>query len=75
MTLSATQAKCKGPSYDPNGRSYQPLYRERELNHCPGCGRTHWIVGRISAECAFCATALPFAAPTLFSALPAVAND
>ena len=27
----------------------------------PGCGRTHWIIGRISAECAFCATALPLA--------------
>jgi hypothetical protein len=26
---------------------------------CPGCGRTHWLVGRSTAECAFCATALP----------------
>jgi hypothetical protein len=31
------------------------------VNHCPGCGRTHWIIGRVSAECAFCATALPLA--------------
>jgi hypothetical protein len=25
----------------------------------PGCGRTHWLIGRLSAECAFCSTALP----------------
>ena len=43
------------------GRGYHVVYREQEVNHCPGCGRTHWIVGRISAECAFCATALPLA--------------
>jgi hypothetical protein len=75
MTLSATQVKSRGSSHDPSGRSYQPLYRAREVNHCPGCGRAHWIVGRISAECAFCATALPFAAPAMFSALPVGAND
>ncbi|MCJ7420999.1 hypothetical protein [Sphingomicrobium astaxanthinifaciens] len=41
------------------GRGYYAVYREAEINHCPGCGRTHWLVGRTSAECAFCATALP----------------
>ena len=30
-----------------------------EVNHCPGCGRSHWYVGRLSAECGFCGTALP----------------
>ena len=40
-------------------RGYTPIYREHAVNHCPGCGRTHWYVGRTSAECAFCATALP----------------
>lgn len=40
-------------------RGYGACYLEGEVNHCPGCGRTHWIVGRLSAECAFCATALP----------------
>ena len=43
------------------GRGYHAVYREHEVNHCPGCGRTHWIIGRMSAECAFCATALPLA--------------
>ena len=41
------------------GRGYHAVYREHEVNHCPGCGRTHWLIGRMSAECAFCATALP----------------
>jgi len=42
-------------------RGYYAVYRDHEVNHCPGCGRMHWIIGRVSAECAFCATALPLA--------------
>ncbi|MGZ2412505.1 hypothetical protein ACUXST_001934 [Sphingomonas sp. F9_3S_D5_B_2] len=45
----------------PFERGYHAVYREHEVNHCPGCGRTHWLIGRVSAECAFCATALPLA--------------
>jgi len=41
---------------------YRVAYRPLEANHCPGCGKTHWIIGRTTAECAFCATALPLAA-------------
>ena len=48
-------------NYDPTQRGYHAVYREQQVNHCPGCGRTHWIIGRVSAECAFCATALPLA--------------
>ncbi len=47
--------------HDPQQRGYCIQYRENEVNHCPGCGRTHWFVGRVSAECGFCATALPLA--------------
>ncbi len=43
-------------------RGYHIMYRENETNRCPGCGHTHWIIGRIMAECAFCATALPMEA-------------
>lgn len=73
--MSAIQAKGRYFNCDPSNRGYLPLYRERELNHCPGCGRTQWIVGRVSAECAFCATALPFAAPAIAGLIPRVAND
>lgn len=45
----------------PQARGYHAIYREHEVNHCPGCGRTHWHIGRQLAECAFCATALPLA--------------
>lgn len=48
-------------AHDPAGRGYHAVYRENEINHCPGCGRTHWYVGRFSAECGFCSTALPLA--------------
>lgn len=44
---------------DPGARGYHATYHEHETNHCPGCGRTQWIIGRVSAECAFCSTALP----------------
>ena len=46
-------------TFDNNMRGYHAVYRENEVNHCPGCGRTHWYVGRMLAECAFCSTALP----------------
>ena len=48
-----------GKQFDPAQRGYHAVYRENEVNHCPGCGRTHWFVGRTLAECGFCATALP----------------
>jgi hypothetical protein len=40
---------------------FRPLYHADTVNHCPGCGRTHWHIGRATAECAFCETALPLA--------------
>ena len=40
--------------FNPNARGYHAVYRDGEVNHCPGCGRTHWLIGRMSAECAFC---------------------
>lgn len=46
---------------DLSRRGYHAVYRDNEVNHCPGCGRTHWHIGRSLAECAFCATALPLA--------------
>ena len=45
--------------FNPANRGYHAVYRENEINRCPGCGRTHWFVGRTLAECGFCATALP----------------
>ena len=45
-------------------RGYSVVYREDEVNHCPGCGRTHWYIGRLSAQCGFCETALPLIAAT-----------
>ena len=43
----------------PADRGYHVAYRDGEVNYCPGCGRSHWYIGRATAECAFCATALP----------------
>lgn len=45
--------------FDPAARGFHAVYRANEVNHCPGCGRTHWLIGRLMAECAFCGTALP----------------
>lgn len=56
-------ARAKAPVVPPcaTPRGYLVQYHRDETNHCPGCSRTHWLVGRISAECAFCGTALPLA--------------
>lgn len=43
-------------------RGNHVAYHQGEVNHCPGCGRSNWYVGRMNAECAFCATAIPIAA-------------
>ncbi len=56
-----------GQAYHLAGRGYHAVYRESEVNHCPGCGRTHWIIGRMSAECAFCSTALQLAEASMRS--------
>lgn len=32
--------------------------------HCPGCGQRQWWVGRATADCAVCATALIIALET-----------
>lgn len=52
---------ARGLSFDLSARGYQVLFRPNEANHCPGCGRSQWMVGRITAECVFCHTALPLA--------------
>lgn len=70
-------------AFDPHSRGYHAVYHDNEVNHCPGCGRTHWIIGRQLAECAFCATALPLkdasnrgpaATPTFWSSRPSYAE-
>ena len=43
------------------GRGFMPLYHAGDVNHCPGCGGKSWHVGRMSAECAVCETAIPLA--------------
>lgn len=57
-------------AHDPAVRGYRAVYRDNAVNHCPGCGRTHWHIGRVSAECAFCATALPLQEASSHSASP-----
>ena len=42
-------------------RGHHVVYRANAANHCPGCGRSHWYIGRIIAECGFCGTAVPLA--------------
>lgn len=42
-------------------RGHHIVYRADASNHCPGCGRSQWYVGRVSAECGFCGTAVPLA--------------
>ena len=52
-------------------RGHHIVYRAHESNHCPGCGRSNWYIGRISAECGFCGTAVPLAETSVVDAAPA----
>lgn len=45
----------------PAVRAFAPSYRSGEANRCPGCGHSNWWVGRTTAECAVCHTAVPIA--------------
>lgn len=38
-------------------RGYRPVHSSG--CRCPGCGLSNWHIGRVSAECAGCGTALP----------------
>lgn len=42
-------------------RGHHVVYRAAEANRCPGCGRSNWHVGRLTAECAFCGAAIALA--------------
>jgi hypothetical protein len=44
------------------------LYHPGETNRCPRCGRQQWYVGRTTAECGFCFTALVLASETAVAA-------
>jgi hypothetical protein len=54
-----TQRQGKPFPHDPSVRGYCVVYRDDETNHCPGCGHSHWYVGRLTAECGLCGTAIP----------------
>jgi len=50
-------------------RGHHIVYRANAANHCPGCGRSHWYIGRVSAECGFCGTAVPLAETSVVEAV------
>jgi hypothetical protein len=51
-------------------RGHHIVYRANVSNHCPGCGRSQWYIGRVSAECGFCGTAAPLAEASWHEANP-----
>jgi len=34
------------------------IYQHKDRNPCPDCDGVHWYIGRMTAECAQCGTAL-----------------
>ena len=53
MTVAALETRT--------ARGFLPVFRAGEQMRCPACGGANWHVGRKSAECGFCSTALPIA--------------
>jgi uncharacterized protein (DUF983 family) len=45
--------------------AHRPLFRAGHDNRCPDCGSAQWLVGRLVAECAACATPVPRAGSEL----------
>lgn len=61
MTKKSTKSTTVGiTDQTRNNQGYSPMYRTGEVNYCPGCHNNQWIVGRFSAQCNRCDTALPF---------------
>jgi len=56
-------------------RGHHIVYRANEPNRCPGCGRSQWYIGRVSAECSFCGTAVPLAEASRHEATPRSATN
>lgn len=59
--MNAHSSIPQGGRFAASARGYQVLFHADTLNRCPGCHGTNWLVGRITAECARCGTALPLA--------------
>ena len=57
--MSCTVSEDRSFAHRLAERGFRPLYHRNAVNHCPGCNQTQWYIGRSSAECAFCGTALP----------------
>lgn len=58
MTAVRVQSTDKTFRLDLSARGYQVLFWRDQVNRCPGCGQSNWYVGRITAECGVCGTAL-----------------
>ena len=53
--------KAEALRHEVAARGHHVVYRASETNRCPGCGRAQWYVGRVTAECVFCGTAIVLA--------------
>ncbi len=57
---SAQTSRSIGTGFaHPETRGYHVMFRSGTQNVCPGCGGSSWHVGRVTAECGHCLTALP----------------
>jgi len=56
-------------------RGHHVVYRADETNRCPGCGRSNWYIGRTTAECGFCGTAITLAEVNIAPTRTRVSGD
>mgnify|MGYP003575377666 CR=1 FL=1 len=57
--VTAAILAARGGIAPAHQRGYHVEYRGDGSDRCPGCGRAHFYLGRLTAECAFCGTAVP----------------
>ena len=68
MLASIIHRQGESFPHNPAARGYHVVYRLHETNHCPGCARSNWLIGRTLAECGFCGTAIPLEDASIRSA-------
>lgn len=69
-TVIAAMVSFVDAERERGARGYRVTYQPGIA--CPGCSGTSFHVGRVSAECAGCAAALPFASDPTASAMEVV---
>lgn len=67
IPLRRTAQPVPAASYG-RAQRLNPVFTQGRVNACPACNAGSWHVGRVTAECAHCGTALAIVHPARWDA-------